>query len=142
MPNWNRLTWCASAIAAIALYFLTALWLKYSYVKTPRPAGAVFSLSRPFFEIQGSEVAFAVKVPSLDELSDSPGAPRRSPFMLYENTVPLGPAHTEHTEILRYGQGRFSHWNDAGFIFSSSDGTNPKFNGRTYWVVIPSSAAD
>jgi hypothetical protein len=140
MPNWRKSTWVVSAVVAIAVYFSAALWLKYSYAEPPKPAGVLFRLNRPFFELQGSDIAFAVKVPSLDKLSDSLDAPKRSPFLLFENDRPLGPAHSEHAEIREHGHGRFSHWNDSGFIFSSSDGTNPKSNGRTYWAVIPPSS--
>jgi hypothetical protein len=127
---------------AVGVYFSTALWLKYSYVEPPEPAGAVLRLTRPFMAIEGSDIAFAANVPSLDHLTDTSELGTRSPFMLYENALPLGPAHTEHIEIAKYGHGRFSHWNGSGFIFSSSDGTNPKFNGRAYWVVIPPSPAE
>lgn len=139
MANWNRSTWVVCAVVAIAAYFSVALWLNYSYVESPKPAGTAIRLSRPFFEMRGSDLAVAVNVPSLDYLSDTPFR-ARSPFILYENALPLGPAHSAHAEILKYGHGRFSHWNGSGFIFSSSDGTNPKSNGRTYWAVIPSSA--
>jgi hypothetical protein len=142
MPNWNRLTWVVCAVVASTVYFPAALWLKYSYVEPPKPAGELFRLDRPFFELRGSDIAFAVNVPSLDHLSDTMQFPARSPFMLYENALPLGPAHAEHADIVKYGHGRFSHWNGSGFIFSSSDGTNPKSNGRTYWAVIPPPRVD
>jgi hypothetical protein len=125
----------------MAVYFSAALWLKYSYVEPPKPAGAVFRLDRPFLKMEGSDLAFYVKAPSLDQLSDTPESETKSPFLLYENATPLGPAHAEHAEIEKYGHGRFSHWSGAGFIFSSSDGTNPLTNGRTYWAVIPPSPA-
>jgi hypothetical protein len=140
MQNWDGLRWLVCAVGAIAVYFSAALWLKHSYARIPKPAGVAFRLDRPFFDLQESTVAFAVKVPSLEHLSDTMELPDRSPFELYENTTRLGPAHTEHTEIRQYGDGRFSHWNGSGFIFSSSDGTDPKSNGRTYWAVIPPSA--
>ena len=131
------------AIVAVAVYFSAALWLKHSYVEPPKPAGKlVIQLERPFFELQGSEIAFSVKVPSLDHLSDTMEFPERSPFLLYENTTRLGPPHTEHAEIVKHGRGRFSHWNDSGFIFSSSDGSSPRTNGRTYWAVIPLPGAE
>lgn len=142
MPNWNRSTWVVCAIVAIAAYFSAALWLKSSYVEPPKPAGVAFRLNRPFFELQGSDIAFSVKMPSLEHLSDTMDLPQRSPFVLFENMTRLGPAHTEHAEIVKYGHGRFSHWNDSGFIFSSSDGTNPRSNGRTYWAVIPPPGAE
>jgi hypothetical protein len=141
MLNWNRSTWVICAAVAVGAYFSTALWLKNSYFEPPKPAGATLRLNRPFFKMRGSDTSFGVKASSLDELSDSPEAPRRSPFLLYENQRSLGPAHSDHVDIANLAHGRFSHWNDSGFIFSSSDGTNPNSNGRTYWVVIPSSAA-
>ena len=141
MLNRGRSTWSACAIAGVALYFSAALWLKHSYVEPAKPQGkVVIQLERPFFELQGSDVAFSVKVPSLDYLSDTMELRDRSPFLLYENTTPLGPPHVEHAEIVKYGRGRFSHWNDSGFIFSSSDGSSPRTNGRTYWAVIPPGA--
>src|SRR5260370_14700712 len=131
MPNWNRSTWGVSAVVAMAVYFSAALWLKYSYVEPPKPAGAVFRLDRPFLKMEGSDLAFNVKAPSLDQLSDTLESETKSPFLLYENTTPLGPAHAEHAEIGKYVHGRFSHWTGAGLIFSSSDVTNPLTNGLT-----------
>ena len=131
------------AIVAVAVYFSAALWLKYSYVEPPKPAGKlVIQLERPFFELHGSDTAFAVKVPSLENLSDNMEFQDRSPFLLYENTTRLGPPHTDHAEIVKHGRGRYSHWTDSGFIFSSSDGSSPRTNGRTYWAVIPLSGAE
>ena len=131
------------AIVAVAVYFSTALWLKRSHVEPPKPAGKlVVQLERPFFELQGSDIAFSVKVPSLENFSDNMEERDRSPFVLYENMTRLGPPHTEHAEIVKYGRGRFSHWIASGFIFSSSDGSSPRTNGRTYWAVIPLPGAE
>ena len=131
------------AIVAVAIYFSAAMWLKRSYVEPPKPAGKlVVQLERPFFQLVGSDVAFSVRVPSLDDLSDTMEQRDRSPFLLYENTTRLGPPHTEHVDIVKYGRGRFSHWNSSGFIFSSSDGSSPRTNGRTYWAVIPLPGAE
>jgi hypothetical protein len=125
-----------------ALYFAAGLWLKHSYVEPPMPTGVrVIRLERPFYQLLGSKLAFSVKVPALEDLSDTMEFRDRSPFVLYEDMRRLGPPHTEHAEILKYGSGRFSHWNLSGFIFSSSDGTNPQYNGRAYWAVIPAPAA-
>jgi hypothetical protein len=144
MMGMGKLTWFACGLAATALYFSLGLWLKRSYVEPPRPAGErVIRLERPFFDLIGSNNrVFSVRVAELEALSDTMEQPQRSPFLLYEGTRPLGPPHSDHSEILRYGHGRFSHWNFSGFIFSSSDGTNPRYNGRTYWAVIPPPAAE
>lgn len=136
--------WLIFGLAAAAIYFPAALWLKRTYVESPRPAGAkLVRLERPFYELIGSNNrVFSVRVPELEDLSDTMEHPTRSPFILYENMRPLGPPHTDHADIKRHGAGRFSHWNFSGFIFSSSDGTNPRYNGRTYWAVIPLPAAE
>ena len=56
-----------------------------------------------------------------------------SELILFEDGKSLGPAHSSHAEIRRQGAGRFSHWNTA-IWFSSSDGTDPRANGRSYHV--------
>jgi hypothetical protein len=108
----------------------------------------VIRLERPFHAVLGSNDlpapnnrAFSTRMRALENLSDTMEQPDQSPFILYEDTRPLGPPHTAHALIVRYGAGRFSHWSRSGFIFSSSDGTNPDYNGRTYWAVIPTPAA-
>lgn len=62
---------------------------------------------------------------------DTMQAPQRSGLVLFEDGVRLGPAHTEHVVIAARGQGRFSHWQNS-VVFSASDGTDPRVNGRTY----------
>lgn len=69
---------------------------------------------------------------------DAPGADRRSRLRLLEDGVPLGPAHTPHADITREGRGRYSHWR-GGLVFSSSDGSDPRANGRHYAVEAPRS---
>src|SRR5258708_3548035 len=71
--------------------------------------------------------------------ADSADNNERSPVLLYENDVQLGPAHSTHVDVARLGKGRFSHWRNVGvvFIFSSSDDSNPMTNGRTYSAVMP-----
>jgi hypothetical protein len=139
MRNWNKSTRVVFAAAAVILaaYLPAALWLKHSYVEPPKPAGELIRLERPFTKMDGSDLAFAAKAPHLDDLADSATAPMRSPFLLFENDRPLGPAHSAHADIVTHGHGKFSHWTGAGFIFSSSDGTDPQSNRRTYWVVRP-----
>ena len=47
------------------------------------------------------------------------------------------PRTVVHETIAELGGGRFSHWTGEGFIFSSSDNTNPQSTGRRYWIVKP-----
>jgi len=53
-----------------------------------------------------------------------------------EGGKPLGPANSQHVEIRETGQGRFSFWYDY-VIFSTSDNTDPRTNGRTYTMAYP-----
>ena len=50
---------------------------------------------------------------------------------LRENGLLLGAAHSAHEDIRSQGGGRFSHWYDY-LYFSTSDGTDPRVNGRAY----------
>jgi hypothetical protein len=60
----------------------------------------------------------------------------RSPVTLFEDGLPLGPAHVSHDDIRTLGRGRYSHWG-AALYFSASDGTDPNVNGRVYSVLPP-----
>jgi lysophospholipase L1-like esterase len=70
--------------------------------------------------------------------SDVTDAPTRSSLVLLEDGHPLPVPHALHEEIRRVGLGRYSHWGD-GLIFSSSDGTDPRINGRRYSVGLTES---
>lgn len=54
-----------------------------------------------------------------------------SALVLFEDGEPLGPPHSPHADIRLLGGGRFSHWG-AQVYFSTSDGSDPRFNGRCY----------
>lgn len=55
---------------------------------------------------------------------------------LTEDGRPLGPPHCGHDAIRRDGGGGFSHWHDD-LWFSTSDGSDPRTNGRRYEVTAP-----
>ena len=59
-----------------------------------------------------------------------------SSAMLFEDGAPLPGPDALHVGIREIGLGRFSFWND-GVLFSSSDNTDPRTNGRTYRIVAP-----
>lgn len=56
---------------------------------------------------------------------------------LFEDGKPLGPPNVHHTKIEQEGGGRYSHWNNALLVFSASDGSDPRANGRRYTYVAP-----
>ena len=41
---------------------------------------------------------------------DSREEPQRSSLRLFENGREIGPAHSNHDEIRKFGGGRYSHW--------------------------------
>ncbi len=68
--------------------------------------------------------------------TDTNETPRKSKLVLLENGRALGPSHSLHAEIRQHGGGRYSYWNNS-LIFSASDGSDPRANGRTYSVESP-----
>jgi hypothetical protein len=139
--SWNRPV-ILSTLALFAIYFPLAWWLSVSYVPPPPiptnpPAPGAIRLFGPFNSYDNSKTAFIAAAPALDSLADSSAEQTRSPFLLYENDTPLGPAHSLHVDIIKEGRGRFSHWKGIGFVFSASDNANPNTVARGYWVVRP-----
>jgi hypothetical protein len=63
-------------------------------------------------------------------LSDLESASR---LQLYEDGVPLLPAHAVHDLIRDTGKGAFSHWGHV-LYFSTSDNSDPRTNRRTYTI--------
>lgn len=58
---------------------------------------------------------------------------------LKEDGVDIGRAHSDHAGIARDGGGRFSHWGHPlgqRIYLSSSDGSDPRSNGRVYAVEL------
>ena len=81
----------------------------------------------------GSCFAFALETVELWDDVDHPAA---SLVRLYEDGLQLGPPHASHDEIERSGAGGYSHWKGR-LYFSSSDGSDPRINGRRYEVRAP-----
>jgi hypothetical protein len=69
---------------------------------------------------------------------DSMAWPNGSTLEFIENGRRLGPAHSLHSEIETLGSGRYSHW-QGYLVFSSSDNTDPRSNGRVYSIRQPPS---
>jgi lysophospholipase L1-like esterase len=77
---------------------------------------------------------YVVRAPELQSESDDGDHPDRSPWVLLEDGTPLGPPHSLHAPIDNVGLGRWSHWQDT-VMFSTSDNTDPRVNGRSYRLV-------
>jgi hypothetical protein len=125
------------AVSAViyAIYLALALWLD---PPGARPHGTmVIGLSQIRPAREGG-FAYESPVPELKQFEEYSGHDHPlSPVLLYEDEKLLGPAHSDHDEIARHGRGHYSHWNNEGIIFSSSDNSDPTKNGRSYWAVLP-----
>ena len=87
-----------------------------------------------------SEGGYAFKIAQSISGGDSESAKEQSILRLFENGVEIGPAHSVHDDIRNTGKGRFSHWGTT-VIFSASDNTDPRTNGRSYTYVMGGTSA-
>jgi hypothetical protein len=92
-------------------------------------------LAAPWFSAERGH-AWTVPISEFAALADTVERPARSPLILLEDGVPLGPPHAAHAQIRDRGWGRYSHWGEH-LYFASSDNSPPDRNGRRYAVLIP-----
>ena len=77
--------------------------------------------------------------------SDSHGSPKASNLRLFEDGQPLGPPHSSNHVIKTIGGGAYTHWYSGGdrryappyLIFTASDNSDPRTNGRVYTIKAP-----
>ena len=103
-------------------------------IKFEVAAGKVETLERPFHGYPGH--MFGTARVDLKHLADDvmPGNDS-SPLFIFEDNQQLGLPHSLHADIVKFGAGRFSHWGQE-ILFSSSDNSDPRTNGRAYEAVI------
>jgi hypothetical protein len=78
---------------------------------------------------------FGTPLPNLAHLADNVTASQdRSPVLIFEDKQQLAFPHSLHVDIVNLGAGRFSHWREE-LLFSSSDNSDPRTNGRVYQIV-------
>jgi hypothetical protein len=137
-----RLNVLLGGLGIVAAYFGAAVWLKVAYdpiVIAPSVSGRIVLLQRPFIANSDSQNSVIAIDHWFKEQADTNYEETNSNIVLYEDGIPLGPGHTTpHEDIATEGHGRFTHWRDeinSFFLFSSSDNTDPRTNGRTYWAV-------
>ena len=87
----------------------------------------------PYTREQG--LAWVTALPADLIEGDTPKALMRSPMLLFEDGAALGPPHTMHDIIRRFGGGAYSHWGKS-LLFSTSDDSDPNTNGRTYIATV------
>ena len=139
----QRQTHSVLVLAAIiySVYLLIACTIASHEIIPPAPPGD----ARRLFGFQkmtektlpNGGVAFFIRPYEFSAFEDSDVRDQKSPLRLYENDKPLGPAHSAHIDIERIGLGRYSHWKELGFLFSTSDNSDPNHNRRAYWAVFP-----
>ena len=129
----------AACFAIYALYVPTALWLDHVSSAPVRPPGTVDALVH-FHRLTGDRFALTTPAIHLRQYEDDEPNNQHSPVLLYEDDKPLAHPHSSHRAIAEIGAGRYSHWKDIGFVFSTSDNSDPETNGRHYWAVLPDTA--
>ncbi len=113
-------------------------------VSGPSPASSVVSSDAPLIEcrlnpetiVEHGGYSWGVRTADLFEEGDAVERPHRSSLLLFENGVPLGPAHSDHASIQELGGGRFSHWGEW-LYFSSSENLPPNRNACSYLLRGP-----
>lgn len=98
----------------------------------PTTKGVVLNLSSSLFKSDGG---FAYRLKETIAGGDTDQAPQQSALKLYEDGIALVQAHSLHDDIRNIGKGRYSHWGTT-VIFSASDNTDPRTNGKKYTYVI------
>lgn len=118
------------AAALVIAYWLAAEFFPWSYRMTVWPG-----------QIAADE-GLAVSAPILPRWplvavrGDARDGRERSALALTEDGHALGPPHASDTAIREQGAGRYSH-RERMLVFSSSDGSDPRTNGRAYAVRAP-----
>jgi hypothetical protein len=133
MAGWPWWIKALGAIGIVAASFVVSLVAMDRYWPG---CGSGLALQGPFQKF-ASGFAYVAPAPSLNNRSDTPSDPTRSTAFICENGTALGPAHSSHGDIDALGRGRFSHYFGNGFIFSTSDNSDPNKNGRSYRAVQP-----
>jgi glycosyltransferase involved in cell wall biosynthesis/2-polyprenyl-3-methyl-5-hydroxy-6-metoxy-1,4-benzoquinol methylase len=102
------------------------------YLRTDEAPTLVWELPADAIQLADGNLC-SVTLPRTFPVGDDEVHPTRSTLELFEDGLQLGPAHALHEEIRSLGQGRFSHW-QRSLLFSTSDGQDPRHNGRRYVV--------
>jgi len=132
----------AVSLAAFAIYLPVAYWVGRDFVPQPRPEGAL--VERLNVITHSHRYAYVAQSYGTSPYADVDLDNQKSPVVLYEDLTPLGSPHSKRTEVEDFGLGRYYHSKLEGrpdswrfFTFSTSDNSDPRTNGRTYWAVVP-----
>jgi hypothetical protein len=120
-----------TALAALHIAIVSFVWFTPRIVNSIPSSAIAKELGHAFVAPVQYENSSLYVLPT-----DRNEAAYESDLALFENGSALGPAHTLHARIRELGDGRFSHW-QGSIIFSSSDGSDPRVNGRIYSIESP-----
>jgi 2-polyprenyl-6-hydroxyphenyl methylase/3-demethylubiquinone-9 3-methyltransferase len=97
--------------------------------------GVMRTIDKPVRHHRGR--MYGVEYPDLANLADNTTpAKNTSPIFMFEDSKQLESPHAIHADVVKHGAGRMSHWGDT-ILFSSTDNSDPRSNGRIYRLVIP-----
>jgi hypothetical protein len=113
--------WAGSLLLVLALLLLASLAPEVTRTLRQETIGA--ERGRAFRVRIPDELPFVVR-------GSSTGTRQRG-LTLFEDGYPLGPVDARHDLIRETGNGAYSHWSDT-LYFSSTDGSDPRTNGRVY----------
>lgn len=83
------------------------------------------------------DLAFRISLPdAFAAFASNSEDPKRSALVIEEDGLALAPGNALHKQVREEGMGAFSHWGKL-LLFTSSDNTDPRENGRTYRFRIP-----
>lgn len=131
----------AVALAALLAAMVAAILICFPYdVVRPIPVASAGHWGGHAYVVAIAETLpggrLAEWVEVLPDMSARPGS---SKLRFLEQGKPIGAPHSVHAEIERLGGGRFSHWGHQ-LVFSASDNSDPRTNGRSYAVSYAVSA--
>ncbi|WP_295442871.1 hypothetical protein [uncultured Thiodictyon sp.] len=125
----GRATVLWSALALVLALLIAVLTLLAPRVDQRLDPGRLAVRTGQAFEVAlGRLIAFPFAV-----TGDALYSQHISRLEVLEDGHPLGPAHSLHQTIATAGGGAYSHWGKA-LILSTSDGSDPRTNGRDYRV--------
>jgi SAM-dependent methyltransferase len=105
--------------------------LRWRKRPAPAPHGPVRFLLPPSAIEPWIGPACRVLLPDTVPPGDLSDDDRRSTLGLVEDHLPLGPAHAGLETIMAQGRGQYRHHGNI-LVFSASDGSDPRRNGRRY----------
>jgi hypothetical protein len=127
-------------LIAYGIFLIAAYYVARDYVPPQRPDGEIVEiLHNPRHE---GGFTYSERSYQLWRYADENQFEQHSPVLLYEELTPLGPARSRLEDVQRIGHGHYAFLGRPAFtykeiFFSTSDNSDPRTNGRRYYLVLP-----